>query len=155
MTAGDDWRGVMEARIVDEVDYILDAFRKRGIRVGVVTEDRGVGYLYAEDQLLVRERYLKGVLRSLRRQGVQPIPGEPQKEPPPDEPSQSEQPPDEQPQEETPPDEAEANRPAARSRAEARRQTTFPTRRAGSRLSSPLVRPSLLRQERGARGGSR
>jgi hypothetical protein len=96
----------MEARIVDEVDYIIAAFRKKGIDIGVVPESHGLGYMYAEGQLLVRERYLEGVLASLRRQDVQIIPGEPpRKEPPPDEPPPDEPPPDEQPPDEQPPDE--------------------------------------------------
>jgi hypothetical protein len=118
VTGQDDWRREMEPRIDEEVDYIIAAFRKKGIRIGVVTEGRGVGYLYAEGQLLVRERYLEGVLASLRRQGVRITPGEPPKdgdspqdgeppqddEPRPDEPPQDGEPPeDEPPQRDEPP----------------------------------------------------
>ena len=95
MTEQDHWKREMEPRIVDEVDYIIAAFREKGTGIGVVPEGHGLGYMYAEGQLLVLERYLEGVLASLRRQGVRITPGEPQAELPPGE-SPSESPQDEQ-----------------------------------------------------------
>ena len=79
MTDQDHWKRDMQPRIVDEVDYIRAAFKKKGIGIGVVPERHGLGYMYAVGQLLVRERYLDGVLRSLRRQGVRITPGEPER----------------------------------------------------------------------------
>ena len=97
----------MRPRIVDEVDYIIAAFRKNGIDIGVVPEGHGLGYMYAESQLLVRERHLGGVLRSLRRQDVQIIPGAPPRQ----EPSPDERRPDEPPQGDQPRDEASRDEP--------------------------------------------
>jgi hypothetical protein len=69
----------MEPRIVEEVDYIIGAFGKKGIDIGVVPESHGLGYMYAEGQLLVLARYFEGVVESLRRQKVQFGPGDPNK----------------------------------------------------------------------------
>ena len=38
MTEQDHWKREMEPRIVDEVDYIIAAFREKGIGIGVVPE---------------------------------------------------------------------------------------------------------------------
>jgi hypothetical protein len=69
----------MEPRIVDEVDYIVAAFREKRIDIGVATQGQGLAYMYAERQLLVQERYFEGVLASLRRQDVPFGPGDPMK----------------------------------------------------------------------------
>ena len=76
MTDQDHWKRDMQPRIVDEVDYIIAAFRPKGIGIGIVPERHGLGYMYAEGQLLVRERYLQAVLASLRRQDVRIRPPE-------------------------------------------------------------------------------
>jgi Subtilase family len=88
VTRQDDWSREMEPRIVDEVDYIIAAFRRKGTRIGVVPAGRGLGYMYAENQLLVREQYFEGVQASLRRQDVIITPSQPRS----DEPQQGESP---------------------------------------------------------------
>ena len=118
MTEQYEWRRDMEDRVFDEVKFIVEAFkgREKPIDIGVRPQDTGLGYLYAEGQLLVLERYLEAVLASLRRQGVavEPPPGEReqgereqgerQQETPPDEPPQGGAPDDESPRPEYPGD---------------------------------------------------
>jgi Subtilase family len=75
VTGQGSWGRDMEPRIFQEVDHIVAAFADKGVPIEVAPEGRGLGYLYAEGQLLVLERYLEGVLASLRRQGVTIRPG--------------------------------------------------------------------------------
>jgi hypothetical protein len=60
------WRNDLEAWIADEIQIIVDAFAARGddggVDIGFVREGRGIGYMFAEGQLLVREQYLDQVL---------------------------------------------------------------------------------------------
>src|ERR1017187_9082205 len=67
VTEPDSWRHELEPRIADQVDHIVSAFHDEGIEIGVVTANRGVGYMYAEGQLLVRDDYLGRVLEILQR----------------------------------------------------------------------------------------
>ncbi len=52
--------------VAEQVDYIVSAFAERGISIGVVAApDRGVGYMYAEGQLIVREEHVSRVRQML------------------------------------------------------------------------------------------
>jgi subtilisin family serine protease len=66
VTEPDSWRHGLEPRIADQVDHIMSVYRASGIRIGVVTVNGGVDYMYAEDQLLVRDHYLGRVREILR-----------------------------------------------------------------------------------------
>jgi subtilisin family serine protease len=59
----DEYRSEQEmaTRVREQVDYIVEGFRQVGIGVGVFPSDGGVGYMYAEGQILVREEYLTKV----------------------------------------------------------------------------------------------
>ncbi len=63
----ENWKQRVEPRIADQVDYILTKFHDAGADIGLVTSDRGVGFMYAEGQLLVRDGYLERVQRLLAR----------------------------------------------------------------------------------------
>ena len=65
-----DWRNGLEEWIADEIQVILDAFDRRddGVRVNFVPEGRGLGYMFAVGQLLVREQYVNDVLAILGEQ---------------------------------------------------------------------------------------
>jgi hypothetical protein len=71
MTQPGSWRNDLEPSIADRVEYIVNAFASPdngAIEIGVVVgDDRMVDYMYAENQLLVRERYLGQVLDILRQ----------------------------------------------------------------------------------------
>lgn len=54
-------------RVADEVEYVIRQFRAHGIAVGVVYADGGIGYLYAENQILVPDEYLREVVTLLWR----------------------------------------------------------------------------------------
>jgi hypothetical protein len=60
------WRNDLEAWIADEIQIIVDAFAAYGddggVDIGFVREGRGIGYMFAEGQLLIREQYLDQVL---------------------------------------------------------------------------------------------
>jgi hypothetical protein len=85
VTGHDDWRPRLRPRIRDEVQYIVDAFLGKGIYVGVETSGAGVGYLYAEGELLVLDEYLEPVLRILdRREGDQETEAPPERPEPPE-----------------------------------------------------------------------
>lgn len=67
MTEPDTWKQkLLEPRIAEQVDYICRQYREvANTEIGVVVEDRGVGYMYAEGQILVRYDYLEAVRRVL------------------------------------------------------------------------------------------
>jgi Subtilase family len=71
VTGPRSWKGALEPRTADEVEQIVDAFASPdngGIDIGVVvTRDRRLNYMYAEQQLLVREQQLGRVLEILQR----------------------------------------------------------------------------------------
>jgi subtilisin family serine protease len=64
VTEQGDWRRGMTARIIDEVEYIVEAFenREEPVRIGVMRKGRGLDYMYAEGQLLVLEQYIDDVV---------------------------------------------------------------------------------------------
>jgi hypothetical protein len=66
VTESDSYRNDLETRIADQVEYIIRAFGDEGIEIGVVTDNRGIGYLYAEGQLLVLDQYLDRVRQILQ-----------------------------------------------------------------------------------------
>ena len=74
------WRARLQRRIGEEVQYIVDAFSAKGTNVGVETEGTGVGYLYAEGEVLVLEQHVVQVREILDRRepDQQPEEGEAQ-----------------------------------------------------------------------------
>src|ERR1700739_4356928 len=83
-TVAGHWRARLQRRIGEEVQYIVDAFSAKGINVGVETEGTGVGYLYAEGEVLVLEQHVVQVREILDRRepDQQPEEGEPRSEEP-------------------------------------------------------------------------
>jgi hypothetical protein len=67
VTEPDSWRNDLEPKILDQADYIVRAFRDSGTEIGVVSANRGIGYMYAEGQVLVREQHLARVLEILQQ----------------------------------------------------------------------------------------
>jgi Subtilase family len=69
VTEPDSWRNDLEPGVADHVGYIVDAFTSPdngGTDIGVVVAaDRGLDYMYAQRQLLVREQHLGRVLEIL------------------------------------------------------------------------------------------
>jgi len=59
------WDQDLDPVVAEQVDYIVSAFAERGTNIGVVTSDRGVGYMYAEGHLVVREEHLGRVQQML------------------------------------------------------------------------------------------
>jgi hypothetical protein len=55
------WDQDLDPVAAEQADYIVSAFAERGISIGVVAADRGVSYMYAEGQLIVREEHLNAV----------------------------------------------------------------------------------------------
>jgi hypothetical protein len=61
------WKRELKSRIADEAGYIRDAFHaKGGVDIGFVREGAGVGYMYAEGELLVLDQDLERVINILR-----------------------------------------------------------------------------------------
>jgi Subtilase family len=64
-----DWTDELDGQVADEVRYIIDAFAnpesKQRAKINGVAEGGGVGYMYAEDRLLVLFEYLGPVLLTL------------------------------------------------------------------------------------------
>jgi subtilisin family serine protease len=68
MTESDDWRSSVIPRVADETDLIIRSFGAApggGKDLRVVPADGGVGHLYAEGEILVREEHLDRVLEIL------------------------------------------------------------------------------------------
>jgi subtilisin family serine protease len=68
MTESDDWRSSVIPKVSDETDLIIRSFRDApggGKDLRVVPADGGVGHLYAEGEILVREEHLDRVLEIL------------------------------------------------------------------------------------------
>ena len=75
MSEENSWHRDMEPKDADEVGYIVREFRGHGIEIGGVPAPahqgvRGVGFMYAEGQLLAREEYLRQILVILERYGA-------------------------------------------------------------------------------------
>ena len=66
MTAQGSLRENLTPKIADQVEYIVCAFQREEIEIGVEKVDGGVDYMYAEGQLLVRDEYLDRVLDIIR-----------------------------------------------------------------------------------------
>lgn len=62
MPRQNSWDSKLQVRIANQVDHITAAFAaQRGIEIKVVPAGGGVGYMYAEGQLLVRDNYAEQV----------------------------------------------------------------------------------------------
>src|ERR1022692_4071651 len=66
VTAQGSLRENLTPKIADQVEYIVCAFQREEIEIGVEKVDGGVDYMYAEGQLLVRDEYLDRVLDIIR-----------------------------------------------------------------------------------------
>src|SRR5215472_13974254 len=53
-TVPEQWKDGLEPIVADQVDYISEQFDRAGHEIGLVPADGGVGFLYAEGQILVR-----------------------------------------------------------------------------------------------------
>jgi Subtilase family len=65
----DNWKDGLRQRVVDEVEYIKNAFDEAThgeIKIGVARSHGRVDYLFAERRILVREEYLGRVLEVLQ-----------------------------------------------------------------------------------------
>ena len=67
MALSADQRNDLEPWIADEIEIIINAFagcedEDKRVDIGFVREGRGIGYMFAEGPLLVREQYLNEVL---------------------------------------------------------------------------------------------
>ena len=68
MTESDDWRDSVIPKVADETDHIIRSFSgapRGGKEIKVVTADGGIGHMYAEGEILVREEHLDRVLEIL------------------------------------------------------------------------------------------
>lgn len=61
MPGQDSWKRGLDTKIAEQVDTIRRAFADAGIKVNLLKQDRGVRYMYAEGEVLVRENYLDRV----------------------------------------------------------------------------------------------
>ena len=68
MTRSEDWKDHVLPTIADEVEQIISAFAEpRGGEktIKIVPADRGIGFMYSEGEILVRDEYLERVLEIL------------------------------------------------------------------------------------------
>jgi hypothetical protein len=68
MTEPGDWRSSVVPKVADETDHIVSSFREApggGKEIKVVPANGGIGHLYAEGEILVREDHLDRVLQIL------------------------------------------------------------------------------------------
>jgi subtilisin family serine protease len=68
MTESDDWRSSVIPKVADETDHIIRSFGQvpdGGKEIKVVAADGGIGHMYAEGEILVREEHLESVLEIL------------------------------------------------------------------------------------------
>jgi hypothetical protein len=68
MTESDDWRSSVISKVADETDHIVRSFSEApggGREIKVVPADGGVGHMYAEGEILVREEHLDLVMEIL------------------------------------------------------------------------------------------
>jgi subtilisin family serine protease len=66
MTESDDWRSSVIPKVADETDHIIRSFSEApggGKEIKVVPANGGVGHIYAEGEILVREEHLERVLQ--------------------------------------------------------------------------------------------
>jgi subtilisin family serine protease len=64
----DDWKAGLGGRVIDEIDYVIRAFRPspgEGVEIRAARGENRVDHLYAEGQILVRDEYLGQVLDTL------------------------------------------------------------------------------------------
>jgi hypothetical protein len=68
MTRSDDWKDHVSPRVADEVDQIMCAFAEApggGKTIKIIPAGGGIGFMYAEGEILVRDEYLERVLEIL------------------------------------------------------------------------------------------
>jgi hypothetical protein len=77
MTESNDWRSSVETKVADEADHIIRSFSEAadgGKEIKVEPANGGIGHMYAEGEILVREEHLDRVLEILEP-GVEHDPG--------------------------------------------------------------------------------
>jgi Subtilase family len=74
VTEPESWRNNLDPKIADQVDYIRASFgdarnfvHRRAVGIGVWTTSQGVGYMYAENEILVQAAYVDRVRDILAR----------------------------------------------------------------------------------------
>ena len=68
MTESDDWRSSVIHKVADEASHIVLSFSETpggGKEIKVVPANGGIGHMYAEGEILVREEHLERVLEIL------------------------------------------------------------------------------------------
>jgi len=68
MTGSVDWRGSLIPKVADETNHIISSFSEApggGKEIKVVPANGGIGHMYAEGEILVREEHLDRVLEIL------------------------------------------------------------------------------------------
>jgi hypothetical protein len=68
MTESDDWRSSLVQKVADETEHIIRSFGAApggGREIKVVPANGGIGHMYAEGEILVREEHLDRVLEIL------------------------------------------------------------------------------------------
>jgi hypothetical protein len=68
MTESGDWRGSLIPKVADETNHIVGSFSEApggGKEIKVVPANGGIGHMYAEGEILVREEHLDRVLEIL------------------------------------------------------------------------------------------
>jgi hypothetical protein len=68
MTESGDWRSSVTPKVADEADHVIRSFSEApggGKEIKVVPADGGIGHMYAEGEILVREEHLDRVLEIL------------------------------------------------------------------------------------------
>ncbi len=68
MTESDDWRSSVVPKVADETGHIIRSFSEApggGKEIKVVPANGGIGHMYAEGEILVREEHLDRVLEIL------------------------------------------------------------------------------------------
>ncbi len=68
MTESESWQQDLEPKVRQQVGLIVDTFRdQRNIEIGVVPAGRGLGFMFAEGQILVRDEHLTRVQELLEQ----------------------------------------------------------------------------------------
>lgn len=90
MARENSWYQGLSDRVASEADFIVREFRGRGIEIGGVPDitageavndegsakyPQGIGFMYAEDQFLAREKYTRQIQAVARRRGVRAVTG--------------------------------------------------------------------------------
>jgi subtilisin family serine protease len=64
---GDNASLEMDSKAASQISFIEDAFRDEGTEIGHTVVNRGLGFMYEKDAILVRDEYLERVSTFIRR----------------------------------------------------------------------------------------